>query len=75
MIGAGQRIQKELKTIRIAQFRILYTTLYLCGLRLNKVSQLTKKDLFLAIQTAKIPIFHTKTHRCQIHILPKSGKK
>ncbi len=75
MLGAGESIKKKLKSVRTAQLRILYTLLYLCGLRLHEVKKLTKEDLFLAIQTAEFNIFHPKTTLSRKYVLPESGKK
>jgi len=75
MLRAGESIKKKLKSVRTAQLRILYTLLYLCGLRLHEVKKLTKKDLLLAIQTAEFNIFHPPKNTCQKYVLPENGKK
>jgi site-specific recombinase XerC len=75
MLGAGCSIKKKLKIPRTAQLRIIFTVLYLCGLRLNEVKMLTKKDFILAMQIGEFSIVHSKTNTCQKHIVPEIGKK
>jgi len=75
MKSAGESIEKKLKAVRTAQFKIIYTLLYFCAVNLHELIQLTKDDLVKAIQTGDLNIYDPETNICTPYTLSEDGNK
>jgi hypothetical protein len=73
LMGAAGKTKME--SVRRAQLRVIYTVLYIFRLALSEISQLTKKDLILAIQTGKLSVSNNSTNIPKTYTLPENGKK
>jgi integrase len=58
--GAGDHLT-QMKKIRIAQLKIIYTILYHTGLRINETRLITKNDILNAITTGRILFIRKQT--------------
>jgi integrase/transposase InsO family protein len=72
LVNAGNSSQRR-QDLRKAQLRITYTILYYCGLRINEIRHLNKKDLETAIAAAQFNLVHHKTKQAHIHVLSKKA--
>jgi hypothetical protein len=73
LMGAAGKTKME--SVRRAQLRVIYTVLYIFRLALSEISQLTKKDLILAIQTGELNTFDPITNVGITHTLSENGTK
>jgi len=73
LMGAAGKTKME--SVRRAQLRVIYTVFYIFRLALSEISQLTKKDLILAIQTGKLSVSNNSTNIPKTYTLPENGKK
>ena len=71
----GTAGKTKMESVGRAQLRVIYTVLSIFRLALSEISQLTKKDLILAIQTGKLSVSNKSTNILKTYTLPENGKK
>jgi hypothetical protein len=63
------------KDFKQSQLRLAYILLYFTGLKINKIREITEKQIINAIRSYQFNAIHDKTKQTYIHVLSQNGVK
>lgn len=72
--NAGSQATRQ-KDLKQSQLRVAYTLFYDTGLRINKIPEITQKQILDAIASSQFSAIYHKTKQARIHVLSKNGIK